>query len=136
MSEKAINVLLIEDNPGDARLIRLAEEALKKAHDELERRVDERTAQLVRANEKLKQEVEERGRAEGALLKSRDYLDRIINGMYEGLVGIDRNLIIKDVNDRFLKDYKSVREDIIGRTCYEISHKVNEPCYDCMAWQG
>jgi PAS domain S-box-containing protein len=48
--------------------------------------------------------------------------------MNEGLVLIDRSFIIKEVNDRFVKEYGSVREDIIGRTCYEITHKVSEPC--------
>ena len=41
-----------------------AEEALQKAHDELERRVKERTAELVKANEQLKREIEERKHAE------------------------------------------------------------------------
>jgi PAS domain S-box-containing protein len=43
-------------------------------------------------------------------------------------VVIDRSFIIKEVNDRFVKECGSVREDIIGRTCYEITHKVSEPC--------
>ena len=38
-----------------------AEQALKKAHDELERRVEERTAELREANEQLRREGEERG---------------------------------------------------------------------------
>lgn len=41
-----------------------AEEELKKAHDELERRVEERTADLSRANELLKKEIADRKRAE------------------------------------------------------------------------
>ncbi len=41
-----------------------AEKALQKAHDELERRVKERTAELVKANEQLKQEIRERKHAE------------------------------------------------------------------------
>jgi len=47
-----------------------AEEALRKAHDELEVRVQERTAELVRANEALRSEIAERRRAEEEL---RDY---------------------------------------------------------------
>lgn len=39
-------------------------EALRKAHDELEQRVEERTAELLIANEQLEQEIEERKRAE------------------------------------------------------------------------
>ncbi|MBW4681311.1 MAG: PAS domain S-box protein [Microcoleus vaginatus WJT46-NPBG5] len=41
-----------------------AEAALQKAHDELERRVEERTAELTLANTLLKQEIAERRRAE------------------------------------------------------------------------
>jgi PAS domain S-box-containing protein len=40
------------------------EDALQKAHDELERRVKERTTELVKANEQLKQEISERKKAE------------------------------------------------------------------------
>jgi len=47
-----------------------AEEALRKAHDELEQRVEERTEALVKVNEQLKQEIGERKRAEEALKKS------------------------------------------------------------------
>ena len=41
-----------------------AEEALRRAHDELEVRVQERTAELARANEALRTEIAERKRAE------------------------------------------------------------------------
>jgi PAS domain S-box-containing protein len=43
--------------------------ALQKAHDELERRVEERTAELVEANAQLKSEIESRKRLEKALVQ-------------------------------------------------------------------
>jgi signal transduction histidine kinase len=46
-----------------------AEEALRKAHDELEMRVQERTAELGRANEILRDEIAERKEAESRLAK-------------------------------------------------------------------
>lgn len=44
-----------------------AEQDLRRAHDELEKRVAERTADLVRANEKLQSEIVERKRAQADL---------------------------------------------------------------------
>lgn len=44
-----------------------AEEALRKAHDELERRVEERTAELSAANRLLQQDIAERKRVEQRL---------------------------------------------------------------------
>ncbi|MFH0726744.1 MAG: GAF domain-containing protein [Pseudomonadota bacterium] len=44
-----------------------AEEALKKAHDELEKRVQERTADLLSANEKLNREIDDRKNREEML---------------------------------------------------------------------
>jgi len=46
-----------------------AEEALRKAHDKLEQRVKKRTAELSKANERLKREIEERKRVKDALRK-------------------------------------------------------------------
>jgi C4-dicarboxylate-specific signal transduction histidine kinase len=43
---------------------------LRKAHDELEKRVEERTADLAKANEVLQAEITERKRTEETLRKS------------------------------------------------------------------
>ncbi|MFQ5691479.1 MAG: hypothetical protein ACE5IM_00345, partial [Nitrospinota bacterium] len=47
-----------------------AEEALREAHEKLERRVKERTAELSRANETLKAQITERKRVERTLHES------------------------------------------------------------------
>ena len=51
-----------------------AREALQKAHDELERKVDERTADLSAANHLLQDEIAERIRAERTLRAAQDEL--------------------------------------------------------------
>jgi signal transduction histidine kinase len=47
-----------------------ARESLQEAHDELEMRVSERTAQLIETNQELQSEIEERKKAEELLKKS------------------------------------------------------------------
>ncbi len=51
---------------------RRAAEALQKAHDELEQRVEQRTAELAEANQDLHREIAERRRAEEALKESEE----------------------------------------------------------------
>jgi len=51
-----------------------AEEALQKAHDELEIRVEERTTELAKINEKLRIEITERKKTEKALKESESKL--------------------------------------------------------------
>lgn len=46
------------------------EHALKEAHDQLERRVEERTAELTESNRKLRQEIAQRKRVEAELAES------------------------------------------------------------------
>jgi PAS domain S-box-containing protein len=55
---------------------RRAEEALKGARDELELKVEERTAELRRINEELRAEIAERKNAEAALLSSEAQLNQ------------------------------------------------------------
>jgi C4-dicarboxylate-specific signal transduction histidine kinase len=56
---------------------RRAEEALLKAHAELEERVQERTADLTRANESLRAEIVERKRAENELWRLQLEMGRV-----------------------------------------------------------
>ncbi len=53
-----------------------AEEALQRAHDDLEKRVEARTAELARLNETLVSEVAERKQAEEALRRSHELLSK------------------------------------------------------------
>ena len=57
--------------------IRKTEKALQKTHDELEQRVQERTAELVTVNERLRLEVDGRKRTEEKLKKALSELERL-----------------------------------------------------------
>jgi len=74
-----------------------AEEALQKAHDELEKRVEERTAQLVAANEQLRQEIEERKRAEEAL-QYRAEFERLVSDISTNFMNLSADQIDSWIN--------------------------------------
>ncbi len=58
-----------------------AEEILRNAHDELEQRVKERTAELVLINENLQQEIEDRQHAEAELVKSKAMFKAVVESL-------------------------------------------------------
>jgi putative two-component system response regulator len=63
-----------------------AQEALRKAYNELEIRVKERTAELAKVNEELRIEIAERKRAEEELRQSYARLGRTLEGTVNALV--------------------------------------------------
>jgi PAS domain S-box-containing protein len=93
-----------------------AEEALQRIHGELERQVKERTAELVKANEQLKREIEERKQLEEALRVKDNAIKSAINAIAFAEVG--GNLTY--VNKSFLKlwGYDSDRH-VLGRPAME-----------------
>jgi PAS domain S-box-containing protein len=62
-----------------------AEEALHKTHTELENRVQERTAELVQANDALRREATERHRAEEAMRESETRYRSLFENAVEGI---------------------------------------------------
>ncbi|MFH1112811.1 MAG: sigma 54-interacting transcriptional regulator [Pseudomonadota bacterium] len=73
---------------------KLIEEALQRAHDELEDRVEERTSELREANDLLKREIAERRKAEDALAESQQRLDLALRGA--GLGSWSWDLLTRD----------------------------------------
>ena len=68
---------------------RQADEALRRAHDELEARVEVRTAELARANARLNAELAERQRAEAALRESEELLRTVLELLPVGVWIVD-----------------------------------------------
>lgn len=75
-----------------------AESQLLTAKDELEIRVAQRTAELVKVNEQLQLELDERKRAEFALERLSRHNQLILNSVGEGLCGLDMQGKISFVN--------------------------------------
>ena len=60
-----------------------AEDALRKAHDKLELRVQERTAELMSANEQLSQEIEDRKQAANSLREALTIIKQLKDQLHE-----------------------------------------------------
>ncbi|MBW2018275.1 MAG: PAS domain S-box protein, partial [Deltaproteobacteria bacterium] len=98
-----------------------AEEALKKAHDELEIRVKERTRDLAQAIEELRGQIKERLKAEKALRESEKKYSTLVE---ESLMGvyIQQGDRIVFANDRFAKIHGYKREEIVGMESLDLVH--------------
>ena len=92
-----------------------AEEAVQKARDELERRVEERSAELMSANQRLKREIAERNKIEEGLKESekrhRELIEKANDMIY-----------LTDANGFFLL-FNPVGLRITGYSQEEITHR-------------
>jgi PAS domain S-box-containing protein len=91
---------------------REAEEALRLAHDELERRVAERTAELAQTNRLLQSEIEERKRAVESLL----LYEEIFARASEGVLILDPQGRMLQQNEAHRKLLGYSDEEIVGKT--------------------
>ena len=98
-----------------------AEEALKQARDDLERRVVERTAKLAKTTEQLKQELIERKRAEEALRKSQETLRTINVELAKGLSDVFKALDEISSGNPDIRIDEASRLDLIAK----LKHAVN-----------
>jgi len=76
----------------------------------------------------ISRDVTERVKAEEALETSRNFLDQILNGIFEEVIVIDREYNVIKVNSCFEIAHKMTSETILGRKCYQIKYGLSEPC--------
>jgi PAS domain S-box-containing protein len=115
------------------RIIELhqSQDALKKAHNDLERRVEERTIDLVKANEKLNRKIKEHKQTEEALRESearyRGIVEHTNNGVAVYRATKDQeDFIFVDFNRSGEKIEKIKRDEVIGKGVLEVFPAVKE----------
>jgi len=98
-----------------------SEQTLREAHEELEQRVERRTADLAKANEELKHEIAQRERAEKIIKDSQ--------ALYSSLVeNLPVHVLRKDVNGRFTFANRSFC-NLLGKPLEEITGKTDFDFY-------
>jgi len=70
---------------------------------------------------KLKQKVLENE-------KTRRSLEHVMDGMGDGIMVIDRDYLVTQVNSAVAVSLGVGKEEIVGRKCYEVTHKRQAPC--------
>lgn len=59
---------------------------------------------------------------------TRRSLEHIMDGMGDGIMVIDRNYTVTQVNSAVALSLGAAKADILGRKCYEVTHKRQSPC--------
>ena len=92
------------------------EEELRKAHDELESRVRERTAELTQANEELQKQIRSREELEQALHRSEERFRALVEGVSEyAIYMLDARGIIESWNPGAARIKGYSADEIVGR---------------------
>ncbi|MBN1359414.1 MAG: PAS domain S-box protein [Sedimentisphaerales bacterium] len=97
-----------------------AEDQLRRAYDEMEARVRERTAELTAVNDELAKEIRERQGIEQTLRENEQRLNTVLHDILTGVLIVDAETReITDVNPHAAEIIGLPGEEIIGKICHK-----------------
>ena len=92
---------------------------LRMSQDALEQRVKERTAELVRANERLRDEIQKRNRVQLALEEMQQHFRELWNNAPAAYHLVDTEGTIMQVNQTELRMLGYTRKEMLGKSIFE-----------------
>ncbi len=107
-----------------------ASRELKKTHAELQQRVEERTAESVKASDQLSREIEKRKRAEEALRESEEKYRSMMEAMNDPVYICSNDYRVTYMNPAMINRIGT--SDIEGIPCYKLMHGLDEKCQWCV----
>jgi PAS domain S-box-containing protein len=78
----------------------------------------------------VSRDITERKQAEEKIRQNEEFIRGILDTVDEGFIVIDRDFRILTANKAYCGQVGRVCDDIIGKHCFEISHKTFRPCYE------
>jgi PAS domain S-box-containing protein len=105
-----------------------AEESIRRAYEEMKKRIEEQTSELSKANRELREEIAKRKRVEAALLESEERYRNLINISPDVISSVSLETgTITSLNQAFEKYTGFSREQWIGRSFTSIIHPDDVP---------
>jgi len=94
---------------------KLAEEAVRQAHDYMEQKVKERTAELLEINKQLRREIGNRKRERSKRKKTEAYMEAILNAAPVG-IGLVKNRVFGWVSHRMSEMLGYSVDELVGQS--------------------
>jgi len=109
---------LIESFNGMLEQIQHRDSELLDAKESLEIKVQQRTSEITKTNEKLVNEICERQRAEEEMRQSQHVLQTMIDAMPFGVMVVGKDKIIQRANNAVLKMTGFSKDELVGNLCH------------------
>ncbi|MFN6561235.1 MAG: PAS domain S-box protein [Nostoc sp. ChiSLP01] len=104
-----------------------AKEALRQANDELERRVAQRTAELVLSNVLLQKEISQRQQVEEALRQSENLYRQLVESQIDIIIRVDLQERVTFANAAACQTFGWKQDEFRGKPIFEFLHPDDLP---------
>lgn len=107
------------------------EKELERSRDDLDIRVQKRTAELSETNTRLQKEIEERQKTARDLYDAKEEWERTFDAIGDMVTIQDADMNLVKVNKTTCEEFNLPPEELVGKRCYDLFHDRDEPCEGC-----